>query len=87
MDSQDSHYMSLRTDHTTFTGNRYQIVNKDHKEDDMQRDFLLFHMMCDIMDFFRTHVYAYQNNVTANNKQRLDFLNILLHCLKNFDKK
>ena len=73
IDTPDSHYMAMRTDRTTYTGNRYQIVNKDHKEDDIQRNFLLFCTMCHVMDFFRKHVYAYQSNVAANDKQRLDF--------------
>ena len=48
-------------------------MNKDHKENDIQRNFLLFCTMCDDMDFFKKYVHAYQTNVIANHKQCLDF--------------
>ena len=32
--------MPKRTDRTKYSGNRYQIVNEDHKEDDMQRNLV-----------------------------------------------
>ena len=42
----------MRVDAAKYSGNRYQVVNKDNNEDDMQRNALLFHTMCDVMHFF-----------------------------------
>ena len=39
--------------------------------------------MCDVMGFYRTHVYAYQNNVTANDKERLNSFNAA--CKRYFE--
>ena len=62
-DAPDPHYMAMRTDATKYGGKRYQVVNTDHKEDDMQHNFLLFQTMCDVMHFFSSHLGAYQSQV------------------------
>ena len=52
IDSQDPHYMAMRTDSMTYTGKRYQVVNKDHKEDDIQRNFFCCFVRCVMLWIF-----------------------------------
>ena len=49
IDLQNSYYLTMRIDGTTYTGIKYQIFNKDHKEDETQHNFLLFHNMWNVM--------------------------------------
>ena len=81
IDAQDPHYMDMRTDRTTYTGNRYYIVNKKLIYNVTFCCFARCVMWCSFLE----HTFQVIEAMSLQtNKNVLIFSNILMVCLKHF---